>query len=240
MVDDSALILTKGVQGLLWAHGWAEGLWFGGDPLWERGDTRTTNAIHTSGAWHRGEVGDSWSIPSPMCSIVSWMTSHSTGQRGAGRENGACGSPGDLQGCFKGASLPWWGVCTTPRAARAPGRAGDFQCGWGRGIPQKQGRDRERPSRHTCCAGRTLCSGGREGLQGLTHGLALAQDLVASQGWCCPWWMPWDAARRVPPGTWQSPPCLSSHLGENSAAARGQEGTQPRDRGHSGQGSPRK
>lgn len=156
-----------------------------------------------------------------MCSIVSWMTSHSTGQRGAGRENGACGSPGDLQGCFKGASLPWWGVCTTPRAARAPGRAGDFQCGWGRGILQNQGRDRERPSPHTCCAQRTLCSGGCEGLQGLTHGLAPAQDLVASQGRCCPWWMPWDAARSVSPGPWQSPPCLSSHLGENSHGAGG-------------------
>lgn len=80
-----------------------------------------------------------------MCSIFSWMTSHSTGQRGGERENGACGSPGDHQGCVEGASLPWWGVCpTTSGAARAPGRAGGLLCRWGRGIPQNQGRGRER------------------------------------------------------------------------------------------------
>lgn len=71
------------------------------------------------------------------------------------------------------------------------------------------------------------------GLQGLTHGLACAQDLAASQSRCCLWWMPWDAAQRVLPGAWQSLFCPSSHLEENSAAARGQEGTQLRDRrGH--------
>lgn len=63
--------------------------------------------------------------------------------------------------------------------------------------------------------------GGCKGLQGLTHGLAHAQDLAASQGRCCPWWMPWDAARRGLPGTWQSLPCPSSGLRKNSAAARG-------------------
>lgn len=198
VVDNNALLLTKGVRGRLRAHGWAKGLWFGGDPLWEREKHRQ---MPYTQQWSGTGVRrwDSCSIPSPMCSIVSWMTSHSTGQRG--RENRACGS-GDLQSCIEEAGLPQWGICSTSSgAARAPGRAGSLQCSWDRGIPQNQGRDREKPY-HTCCVG-GCCAGGLWGAAGSHSQFGSCPGPCCQPGWvlpmvnalgCCPEDSPADMA----------------------------------------------
>lgn len=210
----------------------------GGPTLGEGGTQRHDMAQRGPGTGVR--QGDSWSIRSPMCSIVSWMTSHSTGQRGAGRENRACGFPGDLQSCVEGASLPWWGFCsTTLGAARAPGRAGGLQCGWGRGIPQNQGRDRERPSHHARCAGRTQCWGAVRGYRvSLTVWLMPRTSLPARAGVAhggCLGMLPGG----VPQGRGSLFPAHLLVLGkivlQPGDTAQGQEGTP-----HRGQGSPRK
>lgn len=94
-----------------------------------------TGAMGTAGVRLQGEgVGNGRSAPSPMCSMVSLMTSHSMGQRGAGR--GPCaegrakrarGSPGDPRCRAEGSGMPQRHAegagSSTPGAARGAGEA---------------------------------------------------------------------------------------------------------------------
>lgn len=131
VVDDSAVLLTEGSWGPVRARGLAEGLWFRGHPLC--GGCRWALWAQ-QGSSTRVRGGNGRSAPSPMCSMVSLMTSHSMGQRGAGRgpraegrAKRARGSPGDPRCRAEGSGVPQRRAegagSSSPGAARGPGGA---------------------------------------------------------------------------------------------------------------------
>lgn len=85
VVDSGALLLAESVHGLLRAHGWAEGLWFGGDPLWE-GMTQRQMPYTQQGS----STGVRWGgqLEHPLTDVLNCLLDDFTLHRPAGSREG--------------------------------------------------------------------------------------------------------------------------------------------------------